>query len=151
MESLLAHSHSRKRRGGGDSPLHPHRSPRPVPQLSVCVKCSEQRLGASAPHTKRVQSCQHLSHKTLGAEEQVIIVALSPSSPLSWLGFLFFFSKQMLCCLEIEVGVPVEEIHTCRLLLFLTKHREENTSEISNLASRHGKEAEREDGCPATA
>lgn len=49
-------------------------------------------MGASAPHTKRVQSCQHLSHNTRGAEEQVIIVALSPSSPLSWLAFLSFFS-----------------------------------------------------------
>lgn len=50
-------------------------------------------MGASAPHTKRVQSCQCLSHNTLGAEEQVIIVTLSPSSPLSWLGFFFLFSK----------------------------------------------------------
>lgn len=105
-------------------PCHPRSNPKPFPQLSVCVKCSEQRWGASAPHTKR-GSCQRLSHNTLGAEEQVIIAALSPSSPLSWLRF-FFFSKNKCCAaLEIQVGAAFEETHGLAAALF-HRHRPGN-------------------------
>lgn len=94
-------------------------------------------MGASAPHTKRVQSCQRLSHNRLGAEEQVIIVALSPSSPLSWLGvFFFFFSLKtsvVLPKLEFQLGK-----HTHAVCTLSHKYGQESLS----LASCLGKEAE---------
>ena len=60
----------------------------------------------------------------------MIIVALSPSSPLSWLCVFFFFFlwKQVLCCLEIKVGVSAGEAHTCSLHSFSQVRAEEPKS-----------------------
>lgn len=109
---------------------HAPATPAPTPSHShSCLSVSNvlSRGGGLQLPTQRAGSCQRLSHNTLGAEEQVIIAALSPSSPLSWLRFFFFFFSKNKCCaaLEIQVGAAFEETHGLAAALF-HRHRPGN-------------------------
>lgn len=118
-------------------------TPRPPPRGPTAV-CLRQmfwaEVGGFAPHTKRVQSCQHLSHSTQGAEEQVIITDLSPSSPLSWMSF--FLKTNVVLPGDQSWSFSWGNTHMQAAALFREAQGIdlENTLEMAGLASYQAKE-----------